>query len=344
MSSDPLPVAVSLGEPAGIGPEIILKAWLARREADVPPFVVAGDAACLERLAGHLALDVPVRQCKANEAVEAFGETLPVFQTGSALKGTAGNPHTDDAAHVMEYIRTGVELVMTGRASALTTAPINKLALYSAGFKHPGHTEYLGELAEAHGGGKATPVMMLAGPQLRTVPVTVHIALSKVPAALTTTNIVETCRIVARDLRGRFAIASPRLAVSALNPHAGEGGAMGNEDDAIIRPAIDALQAEGVDAFGPVPADTMFHAAARKGYDVAVCMYHDQALIPVKTIGFDDTVNVTLGLPFIRTSPDHGTAFDIAGTGKADPASMIAALRMAADMAANARRKSGDGA
>ena len=342
MSSDP--VAVSLGEPAGIGPEIILKAWLARGEADVPPFLVAGDADYLEQLAGRLALDVPVRRCEAGEAIEMFGEALPVFQTGAALKGAPGSPHIDDAAHVMTYIRTGVELVMTGRASALTTAPINKLALYSAGFKHPGHTEYLGELAEAHGGGKAQPVMMLAGPQLRTVPVTVHIALSQVPAALTTEGIVETCRIVARDLAARFAIANPRLAISALNPHAGEGGAMGSEDDAIIQPAIDVLRAEGIEAFGPIPADTMFHAAARKGYDAAVCMYHDQALIPVKTIGFDDTVNVTLGLPFIRTSPDHGTAFDIAGTGKANPASMIAALKMAAQMAANAGRKTGDGA
>ena len=340
----PLPVAVSLGEPAGIGPEVVLKAWLARREANVPPFVVVGDAAYLEHLASRLAFEVPVRQCEAGQAAEVFANALPVLQTGTALKGEPGKPHTGDAAHVTDYIRTGVDLVMTGRASALATAPINKLALYAAGFRHPGHTEFLGELAEAHTGRNVLPVMMLAGPQLRTVPVTVHIALSKVPAALSTSGIAETSRIVARDLRTRFGINAPRLAVSGLNPHAGEGGAMGSEDDEIILPAIEMLREEGIDAFGPIPADTMFHAAARKRYDAAICMYHDQALIPVKTIGFDDTVNVTLGLPFIRTSPDHGTAFDIAGTGRANPASMIAALKMAAEMASHAGRESGNGA
>ena len=339
-----LPVAVSLGEPAGIGPEVILKAWLAREQEGISPFLVIGDASHLKQLAQRLELDVPVQACQAEAAADVFPDALPVLQSGAALKSEPGKPHADDAIHVMEYIRSGVDLVMSGKAGALATAPINKLALYAAGFKHPGHTEFLGELAGQHTGRKALPVMMLAGPHLRTVPVTVHIALSEVPAALSTKNILKTCRIVAHDLKARFAIATPRLAVSGLNPHAGEGGAMGREDDAVIRPAVEALQAEGIEAFGPVPADTMFHAAARKGYDAAICMYHDQALIPVKTIGFDDTVNVTLGLPFIRTSPDHGTAFDIAGTGKANPASMIAALKMASAMAANAAHGTGEDA
>ncbi|WP_075996002.1 4-hydroxythreonine-4-phosphate dehydrogenase PdxA [Salaquimonas pukyongi] len=337
-----LPVAVSLGEPAGIGPEVILKAWLARREEALPPFIVVGDAGFLKQLAEKLSLNVPVRPCEAEAAAEAFDSALPVYQTGAALKAAPGRPHADDAVHVVEFIRTGVDLVLAGKASALTTAPINKHALYAAGFEHPGHTEFLGELAQQHTGSTVHPVMMLAGPQLRTIPVTVHIALKEVPAALTAEAIVTTCRIAAKDLAARFAITAPRLAVSGLNPHAGEAGAMGKEDDTIVRPAIEALQGEGIDAFGPVPADTLFHAAARRRYDTAICMYHDQALIPVKTLAFDDTVNVTLGLPFVRTSPDHGTAFDIAGTGTANPASMIAALRMAGAMAKNAVPVSGD--
>ena len=227
-----------------------------------------------------------------------------------------------------------MELTRAGRTAAVVTCPIAKSILYSAGFRFPGHTEYLADLAADADGKAPLPVMMIASPLLRTVPVTIHIPLIRIAEDLTEELIVETCRITARDLTARFGIAAPRLAVSGLNPHAGEGGALGKEDDAIVRPAIERLRAEGIDAFGPLPADTMFHAAARATYDVAICMYHDQALIPAKTLAFDDGVNVTLGLPFIRTSPDHGTAFSIASTGKAKPDSLVAALRMAAEMAA----------
>jgi 4-hydroxythreonine-4-phosphate dehydrogenase len=225
--------------------------------------------------------------------------------------------------------------VRDGSAVAIVTNPINKRSLYDAGFRHPGHTEFLGALAETWGAGPVRPVMMLAAPELRTVPVTIHVALAEVARTLTAALIAETARVVVRDLHGRFAIARPRIAVAALNPHAGEGGAMGDEDDRIVRPAVEALRGEGIEVRGPLPADTMFHAAARATYDAALCMYHDQALIPVKTLAFAEAVNLTLGLPFVRSSPDHGTALDIAGTGKADPTSLAAALRLAARLAAN---------
>jgi 4-hydroxythreonine-4-phosphate dehydrogenase len=215
----------------------------------------------------------------------------------------------------------------------VVTNPIAKSVLYNAGFKFPGHTEFLADLGIKAFGQNVIPVMMIAGPMLRTVPVTIHIPLKDVPAALTETLIYQTCRIVAHDLNGRFGLSAPRLAISGLNPHAGEDGALGSEDAAIIAPAVARLRADGIDAFGPLPGDTMFHASARDTYDVAICMYHDQALIPAKALGFDDAVNVTLGLPFIRTSPDHGTAFSLAGTGKAKSSSLIAALKMAAGMA-----------
>ena len=232
-------------------------------------------------------------------------------------------------------ISRAVEDTLSGRAAGVVTCPIAKKPLYDAGFGFPGHTEFLGYLAEKITGEKSRPVMMLAGPELRTVPITVHQPLADVPASLTADLIEKTGEIVARNLAERFAVRAPRLAVSGLNPHAGEGGSMGREDADIIAPAIEALRAKGIDAFGPLPADTMFHAAARRTYDAALCMYHDQALIPVKTIGFDETVNVTLGLPFIRTSPDHGTAFDIAGRGVAKPDSLIAAIRLARLLADN---------
>jgi 4-hydroxythreonine-4-phosphate dehydrogenase len=226
--------------------------------------------------------------------------------------------------------------VMAGEALAVTTNPIAKAVLYDAGFRFPGHTEYLADLAEKATGAPALPVMMLAGPKLRAVPVTIHIPLKDVPTALTPELIYRTCVTTAADLKHRFGLTAPRLAIAGLNPHAGEGGALGLEDDAVIRPVIDRLRAEGLDVAGPLPADTMFHDRARETYDVAICMYHDQALIPAKALGFDDSVNVTLGLPFIRTSPDHGTAFGIAGKGIAREDSLLAALRLAAELAANA--------
>lgn len=335
MSSTP-PLALSQGDPAGIGPDIALMAWVARQTHDVPPFLYMGDLEALAARAQAIGLIVPIREATPETATAIFSVALPCLSVEGAAPVIAGAPDSANAASTIEAIRRAVEETRAGRTSAVVTCPIAKSVLYSAGFRFPGHTEYLADLAAEPGNKVPLPVMMIASPQLRTVPVTIHIPLIRIAEELTEDLIVETARITARDLTGRFGIASPRLAVSGLNPHAGEGGALGKEDDAIIRPAIERLRAEGIDAFGPLPADTMFHAAARATYDVAICMYHDQALIPAKTLAFDDGVNVTLGLPFIRTSPDHGTAFSIAGTGKAKPDSLIAALKMAAEMAGKA--------
>jgi 4-hydroxythreonine-4-phosphate dehydrogenase len=234
---------------------------------------------------------------------------------------------------IIEAVDRAVDDVRQGKAAAVVTNPVNKLALRRGGFAYPGHTEYLGHLAERWTGQPAHPVMMIAGPNLRTVPVTIHVPLADVPRILNEDMIVETGRIVAADLESRFGVARPRIAVAGLNPHAGEHGTIGAEDDAVVRPAVERMRSLGINATGPLPADTMFHATARATYDAALCMYHDQALIPAKTLAFDEAVNVTLGLPFVRTSPDHGTAFDIAGSGRANPSSLIAALRLAAAMA-----------
>ncbi|WP_295811692.1 4-hydroxythreonine-4-phosphate dehydrogenase PdxA [uncultured Nitratireductor sp.] len=331
-----LPLALSIGDPSGIGPEIVLRAWLERDRKQLPSFYVLSDPALLAARARHLGLDVPLSQADPEAAPMVFSDRLPVCPLENRLVDNVGHPQTVNAAGIIEAISRAVKDTTEGRAAALVTAPISKKILYEAGFLFPGHTEYLGHLAEEITGQPANPVMMLAGPDMRTVPVTVHLALGDVPAALTRTRIEETARIALRDLRQRFGIAEPRLAVAGLNPHAGEAGAMGIEDQNIIAPAVHALQAEGINAFGPLPADTMFHARARRNYDAALCMYHDQALIPVKTIAFDEAVNVTLGLPFIRTSPDHGTAFDIAGKGIARAESLIAAIRLARTLADNA--------
>lgn len=266
--------------------------------------------------------------------VREFTRALPVVPLERSFVDTPGKPSAQNAAGVIESIDRAVGLVKQDMAAAVVTNPISKKSLYEAGFTYPGHTEYLGHLALTVFGVEAAPVMMIAGPGLRTVPVTIHIPLREVAASLTTAAIVETARTVHLALKRDFGIAAPRLAISGLNPHAGEGGALGKEDDAVVAPAVETLRGEGIDARGPLPADTMFHAEARARYDVAICMYHDQALIPAKMLGFDDAVNVTLGLPFIRTSPDHGTAFDIAGKGIARAGSLIAALRMADSMAA----------
>lgn len=247
------------------------------------------------------------------------------------LHAEPSQPDARDAAGVVESIERATKAVADGEARAVVTLPISKKSLYDRGFDHPGHTEFLAALARDLLDLDETPlpVMMIAGPDLRTVPVTIHEPLADVPRLLTSDLIVATCRVVARDLRDRFRIPRPRLAIAGLNPHAGEGGTIGREDDEVVRPAVETLRREAIDAVGPRPADTMFHAAARRNYDAAVCMYHDQALIPAKTLAFDDGVNVTLGLPFVRTSPDHGTAFDIAGTGQARIDSTLAAIRMA---------------
>lgn len=327
-----LPLALTQGDPAGIGPELTLKAWQERTTRGLPAFACLGDIDHLGRLAQQLGLPVPLRACNWNEAEAAFPDALPVIPHGHAVSAEPGKPDSATAAGTIASIRESVAAVTAGAAAAVVTNPIAKSVLYAAGFGFPGHTEFLADLA-ATNGKVPHPVMMLWSEGLAVVPVTIHIPLRAVPEQLTTELIVETGRIVAGELTRRFGIAAPRLAVSGLNPHAGEGGALGAEDNAVVAPAIAALRALGIDAKGPYPADTMFHARARAGYDAALAMYHDQALIPIKTIAFDDGVNVTLGLPFIRTSPDHGTAFDIAGQGIARPDSLCAALRLAARMA-----------
>jgi 4-hydroxythreonine-4-phosphate dehydrogenase len=327
-----LPLAMTMGEPAGIGPELALRAWLKRREIGAPFFVIAEPAA-LRELARRLALDVPIAIAEPRGAVEIFDRALPVVHLNAAAAATAGRPNSAFAGATIESIERAVGYVRSGEAGAIVTNPIAKHVLYEAGFRFPGHTEFLGALA-AQWGQRAQPVMMLWSRELSVVPVTIHIPLADAPGALTRELIASTARIVAADLRDRFGVARPRLAIAGLNPHAGEGGAMGREEIETIGPAIAELRAEGLDVSGPHPADTMFHAAARARYDVALTMYHDQGLIPIKTLAFDTGVNVTLGLPFIRTSPDHGTAFDIAGKGLANPTSLIEAARLAARLAA----------
>nr|WP_224817041.1 4-hydroxythreonine-4-phosphate dehydrogenase PdxA [Hasllibacter sp. MH4015] len=327
----PLPIAVSVGEPSGIGPEIAARAW--DRLGARLPFFVIGDP---RHLSGH---GCPIHEIAAPaDAMGATSRGLPVLPHDFAGDARPGLPDPANAQGVIDVIARGVDLVMRGEAAALTTGPIHKKALMDgAGFRFPGHTEYLAHLA-----GVDRVVMMLACDALRVVPVTIHIALSDVPATLTPTLLSDTIRITDRALRRDFGIEAPRIAVAGLNPHAGEGGAMGREEIEVIVPILDALRAEGLGLSGPHSADTMFHPGARRGYHAALAMYHDQALIPIKTIDFAGGVNVTLGLPFIRTSPDHGTAFDIAGKGVADPTSLVAALELARDMAV-ARAAGGPG-
>jgi len=327
------PLALTLGEPAGIGPDVTIAAWLRRNELKLPAFYLLGDEALIARRATAVGADVKIARVPAEEAAAAFPDALPVVATGEIATGEPGRPDDSSAPAALASIRRAVADVGAGRARAVVTNPIAKSVLYRASFRHPGHTEFLAELAE-HDGRVPQPVMMLWSPQLAVVPVTIHVSLRDALAQLTSELVVSTVRIVAAELKTRFGVSRPRIAISGLNPHAGEDGSLGHEEQTIVTPAIKILRNEGIEARGPLPADTMFHDAARKTYDCAVCMYHDQALIPIKTLAFDDAVNVTLGLPFIRTSPDHGTAFDIAGTGKANPASLIAALQLANRMAA----------
>ncbi len=322
------PVALTLGEPSGVGGEISLKAWQALR--DEMPFFLLADTSHMRTLSQQSGLPV-VEIATPAEAASAMQNGLPVLPHPLPAPVIPAQPDARNAPEVVAMIRRAVELAQQGQACALTTNPIHKKALQDgAGFAFPGHTEFLAALGHVE-----RPVMMLSAPELRVVPVTIHIAIADVPDTLTPALLEQTIRVTHRAMIDDLGIRAPRIAVAGLNPHAGEGGAMGTEEITMIAPLLQRLRAEGLDLRGPLPADTMFHPAARETYDLALCMYHDQALIPIKTLNFSAGVNTTLGLPFIRTSPDHGTAFDIAGSGRADPTSLIEALRTARAMAAN---------
>lgn len=336
-------LALTCGDPSGIGPELALKAWLALHgEPAAPAFFIIADPAHLAALAEHFALPVPIKTCEPNQAAAIFASALPVVTMSEKMHGRVhgllGCPDLADAAGTLRSIETAAELIHTGQAAGMVTNPIAKDILQRAGFPHQGHTEFLGELAqrffsEQLSGAPVRPIMLLWSADLAVVPATIHVPLAQVPALVTFALLVETGQIVARDIAWRFGVAAPRLVFAGLNPHAGENAHMGREEIDIIKPAIAELRRLGIDARGPFPADTLFHATARAQYDVVIAMYHDQALIPIKTLAFETAVNVTLGLPFVRTSPDHGTAFDIAASGKANPSSLIAALRLAARLA-----------
>jgi 4-hydroxythreonine-4-phosphate dehydrogenase len=328
-------LALTMGEPAGIGGEITLKAWL-HRHLGVPPFFAIDDPDRLQALAMELRLDVPIAAIDdPEEAPHLFSTSLPVLAQRLAMPAIPGKANPANARAVMAAIERAVVLVGAGRAAAIVTNPINKKILYGAGFNFPGHTEYLAHLA----GSSTPPVMMLVGADLRVVLTSIHIPLKDAIANLTKDAIVAAGIAAAEALSRDFGIARPRIALAGLNPHAGEGGALGREEIEIVQPAAAALRARGIDVTDPMPPDTMFHERARRRYDAVLCLYHDQALIPLKTIAFDTGVNVTLGLPFVRTSPDHGTAFDIAGQGIASADSLVAALRLAGEL--SARRASG---
>ncbi|RVQ66903.1 4-hydroxythreonine-4-phosphate dehydrogenase PdxA [Croceicoccus ponticola] len=321
------PLVASSGDPAGVGPELLAKAWLTRADHDLAPFAVVASLSHMQSVAGA----IPVRAITdLSQAADLFGAALPVLDLGP-LDQTPGMPTHEGARMALASLERATALTVAGEASALVTGPIAKAELQKIGFSHPGQTEFV---AAACGIAADDAVMMLAGPSLRVVPMTVHVALAAVPNLLTIDLIARRIRIAARALQRDFGLARPRIAVAGLNPHAGEQGRMGDEEIRVIAPAVEQLRAEGMGVTGPLAGDTMFHAEARERYDLAVCMYHDQALIPLKALDFNAGVNVTLGLPIIRTSPDHGTAFALAGTGRASAGPTVAAIRMAADCAA----------
>ncbi len=323
----PAPLAVALGDPAGVGPEVIAKAWAVRAAHRLPPFVAIGDRRSVEAV-----FDGPVVLVShPGEAADRFDEALPVLQLDEPGEVTPGVPTPAGARCALDSLELAVGLARSGAASGLVTGPVAKSQLYGIGFTHPGQTEFI---AERCGVALENVAMMMVGPDLRTVPVTIHRPLAQVASGLSTELILARARVVVRGLRRDFGIASPRLAVAGLNPHAGEQGAMGREEIEMIAPAVAQLRSEGIEAVGPMAPDTMFHAAARQGYDAAICMYHDQALIPLKTLYFDLGVNLTMGIPVLRTAPDHGTAFAIAGRGEANPRAMIAAIQLAGRCAA----------
>ncbi len=323
-----------MGEPAGVGPELALSAWTARHAHALPAFFVVADPEHLRDLAARLGLEVPITPIEApRDTAGVFDQALPVVPLSLAERPRPGRPVAANATAVVASIERAFAAVAEGAAAALVTAPIHKQSLYAAGFSHPGHTELLGDLCRREGLGEAQPWMMLACPQLRVVPVTVHVPLAEVPGALSQERVLAAGRALARALTRDFGIQAPRIAVAGLNPHAGEAGALGHEDKDVVAPAVTRLRDDGIDAFGPAAADSLFREEAREGYDAALAMYHDQALIPVKTLDFRRTVNITLNLPVVRTSPAHGTAFDLAGSGRADAESLIAALTMAREIA-----------
>jgi len=327
------PLALTLGEPAGIGPDLALAVWRRRAELDLPRFYLVADPDFIRLRAERLGLEVPIATVTAAAAGSAFPSALPVVSLDVAVTAEPGRPDRSSAPAAIASLRRAVADVLAGAAAAVVTSPVAKNVLYSWGFAEPGQTEFLATLVHETTGNRLRSVMMLWSPELAVVPVTIHLPLREIFARLSTELVVETGRIVARDLSRRFGIPRPRLAIAGLNPHAGEEGTLGEEDHTLVAPAVARLAADGIDTRGPLPADSLFHERARASYDAALCMYHDQALIPIKTLAFDHAVNVTLGLPFVRTSPDHGTAFDIAGTGTADATSLLAALRLAARLA-----------
>jgi 4-hydroxythreonine-4-phosphate dehydrogenase len=327
-------LALTRGDPSGIGIEIALKAWLAGRGREAAePFFLLADLDHVRRTVRALDLDVPLVSCTPADARAAFGKALPLVPLDVETLGIAGQPDATDAPGTIASIERAAELVAAGEASAVVTLPVSKEILHRVGYPHPGQTEFMGALSARLFGQVARPVMLIWSHELAVVPTTIHVAVSQVAPLLSEQLIVDTIRVVDGDFRRRFGLSRPRIAVTGLNPHAGEGGDIGREEIEIVAPALDRLRQEGIAVTGPHPADTLFHRAARERYDVAVTMFHDQALIPVKTLAFDTGVNVTLGLPFVRTSPDHGTAFDIAGRGIADPTSLLAALDLAARLA-----------
>ncbi|MBK1794125.1 4-hydroxythreonine-4-phosphate dehydrogenase PdxA [Devosia sp. WQ 349] len=328
------PLAVTMGEPAGIGPDLILQLYAERDARALPAFLVYGHAEFLRQRAQRLGLSLSIVEATPETATSQFPNALPVLSLPGDVPDTPGQSVPGTGQVVIEAIARAVADTRAGRTSAVVTAPINKAALYEVGFAHPGHTEYLAELC-AENGIVPLPVMMLAHEDLRTVPLTIHVPIKDVPGLITHDLIVETLRVMARDLTARYGIAAPKIAVAGLNPHAGENGTIGREDVEIIVPALEAARAEGIDAIGPLPGDTLFFPPHWRQYDAVLAMYHDQALIPIKTVAFDAGVNVTLGLPIVRTSPDHGTAYALAGTGKASPSSFAAAIAMAHQMTAN---------
>jgi 4-hydroxythreonine-4-phosphate dehydrogenase len=326
-----------MGDPAGIGLDITLAAWRDRARLALPPFLFVGDAEALRQRARALGVSVAIAETKAPREAIALSadDRLPVYPVAVGVAPVPGKPEPRNAAAVIRAIEIAVALVADGSAAAVVTNPIAKAVLYDAGFRHPGHTEFLAELAARHWPGKThRSVMMLASDDLRVVPLTVHIPLAEVPRAISRSLIIDTVRITADALARDFRIVCPRIAIAGLNPHAGEGGAIGREEMQVILPAIAELKSSGLRVTGPHAADTLFHERARAAYDAVIAMYHDQALIPLKTLAFDEGVNVTLGLPFVRTSPDHGTAFGIAGSGEAKPESFIASLRFAQKLSA----------
>lgn len=327
------PLAISMGEPAGIGPDLILSLYARRAELNLPTFCVFGHTEFLRARAQRLGLELDIVETAPGDAASQFAHALPVCPVAGEVSDTPGQTDVLAGGSVISAIADAVAATLRGECRGLVTAPIHKAALYHAGFSHPGHTEFLAELC-AQGGTPKLPVMMLAHGGLRAVPLTIHVPITAVPGLITRALILETVRVVAHDLRQRFGIAAPHIAVAGLNPHAGEGGAIGREELELIGPAIAELQAEGLSVVGPLPADTLFYPAHWAKYDAVVAMYHDQALIPIKTVAFEDAVNVTLGLPIVRTSPDHGTAFDLAGTGRGSDKSFLAAIRLADQMTA----------